>query len=132
VQKYSLIPGKLKEQHIKLDYKHKSAKGYFWTVGFKDHQFHVAYIPSLDLSGYGETEKDALDMLYNQVMDDFFVTLFQLNESQISAELEKYGWKRSKLLRKKFMNTPYVDKEGILKNFNLPAETPIKEQFVGV
>lgn len=132
MKRVELKPGDPKEQFITLDYKKKHAKGCFWTLFFQDHEFQIAYIPSLNLSAYGRTEQEALNMLYNQVVDDFFTSLFTLTESGISDELKRYGWKKSLLRRKRFMDPPFVDKEGVLKNFNLPAETPVKEQLVGV
>ncbi|HLT71278.1 MAG TPA: hypothetical protein VKZ75_01435 [Cyclobacteriaceae bacterium] len=115
---------------IKIDFSSKSAAFGVWLYTFKDDSYHIAFIPSLNLTGYGATEKEASDMLFGEVLEDFIGTLFSIPESKVTEELTKLGWKRSKLLRKKFYNTPYIDREGVLKNFNLPEETPIKSTFV--
>jgi hypothetical protein len=47
-------------------------------------------------------------------------------------ELRKLGWVPNKIFKKKLSNQAYVDKDGILKNFNLSAETEIKEHFVSI
>jgi len=62
-------------------------------------------------------------MLIEDVITDYFDNLLRLSESEIIGELSQYGWKRSKILRKKFTNTTSIDSKEIIRDFNLPSET---------
>ena len=115
---------------------HKSkghANGRLRVVSFKDGDWYVSYSPGLDMSGYGKTEKTALENFFQVVLADYVKQLLQLSDTQIDAELGKYNFKRNRLQRKRFKsNAPFVDKQGILRNLNLPAETKITEHYVEV
>lgn len=118
----------VQSEKIQIDFRHKSVQMVINVADFVDHGHVVVYAPSLNISAYGETKDEAIKMLFEEVLVDYFHNLFQLTESELTKELAKYNWKRSKLLRKRFSNTAYVDSAGILKNFNLPKETPISQQ----
>jgi len=121
------------EEFLKINYKGKSAKVLLRLIGLEDHEYKICYIPSLELSSYGNTFDEAKKMM-NEVLHDFFECLFKLPEYEVVKELNKYGWKRkSNILKKEFENTsPFIDKDGILNNFNLPKETKIKEEFISL
>lgn len=97
------------------------------VADFVDHGHVVVYAPSLKISVYGATKDEAVKMLFEEVLVDYFQNLFQLKESELTKELAKYNWERSRILKKRYSNSSYVDAEGILKNFNLPKETPINQ-----
>lgn len=120
-----------KEEFIKIDFKTHNAKVGLWVFVFPDDKYFVSYIPSLKLSAYGNTEEEALSMLFDDILDDFFKELFKLPEVKIREELDKCGWKKPTIFfRKKFSKEAYVDEEGVLRNFNLPAQTKVKRQFM--
>ena len=118
-----------KEEFLKVDYRSREVKMGIWVFGFKDNDSHIAFVPSLNLTAYGATEKEAFDMLFEDVIQDFMKNILDIQESDVTKELNKYGWQRSRYFKKKFYNTPFIDKQGILKNFNLPDETPVKSMF---
>lgn len=120
--------GQLQTEKIQINHRDKSAQMVINVADFVDHGHVVVYAPSLNISAYGETKDEALKMLFEEVLVDYFHNLFQLTESELTKELAKYNWKRSKILRKRFSNSAYVDSEGILKNFNLPKETLINQR----
>ena len=97
------------------------------VADFVDHGHVVVYAPSLKISAYGVTKDEAVKMLFEEVLVDYFQNLFQLKESELTKELAKYNWERSRILKKRYSNSSHVDAEGILKNFNLPKETPINQ-----
>lgn len=108
----------------------KNSRGEIGAVlfAFEDHGHQVAYLPSLKLSAYGKTAQEAKQMLFEEVLPDFFENLFLLNEAEMNEELAKYGWKRSQFFKKRYSNlNAFVDAEGVLRNFNLPAETHIEK-----
>ena len=115
-----------------IDYKRKKVSGRFTITGFEDNGHHIAYVASLNLSGYGNSPKEAFQMLLDIVVDDFFHNLVRLPEHEVSTELEKLGWKKNRILRKRFSSESYIDREGILRNFNLSPETIISEQLLEV
>ena len=113
-----------------IDFKKRSVKMVVDVVDFKDNGHYVVYAPSFKLSAYGESKDEAIKMLFEDVIVDYFSTLLQLKEFEVTSELSKYNWVKGKVLKKVFRNTAYVDKEGILKNFNLPIETPIGQNSI--
>ncbi len=96
----------------------------------EDGKFMVAYIPGLELSGYGETKDQARSML-EEVIIDYFDTLINLKRDEITRELSQYGWEKG-IYQKRFVNKVHVDKQGILNNLELPENTPITESMLEV
>jgi len=121
----------IKEQ-LKINIKDKRAEGYLYVVNFKDHEHYIAYAESLNLSGYGPTRQEAIDMLFKHVLDDFFDGLFDLPEDEIFKVLADFGWKRSPFFKKDLSKAAHVDTDGILKNFNLSEETEIEANLMAV
>jgi len=105
----------------------------FNVFSFTDNSHIIVYVPSLNLSAYGNTEEEAMDMLINVVIDDFFESLVRSSEGEVFQRLGKLGWSlQDHGHEREFTNSAYVDKDGILRNFNLPADTPINQQAVTV
>jgi hypothetical protein len=71
-------------------------------LGFEDHGHVIAYIPSLKLSGYGETSHDAREMVLDVVLKDFLETITGLPEAAAQEEMNKLGWQKSNLPGEKF------------------------------
>lgn len=81
-----------------------------------DTQQYVIFVPSLSLSGYGETQEKAHEIVkFN--MDEFFKYLSSLSENKRDFELASLGWKQNKLKAKEFSNA-FVDGDGELKGCN--------------
>lgn len=68
----------------------KSAKVDVQVVLFQEDKIHFAYMPSLDLSGYGNTKKEALESL-TVVLDEFL--RYTLNKNTLLLEMKRLGWK---------------------------------------
>lgn len=110
---------KIEQLHIKLP-KHNVKGGIQGNIGaFKfidnDTKQYVIYIPSLEISGYGETEDKAREMLKFS-LDDFYQYLVSLPSGQINEELVKLGWEKS-VLHKDYSKS-YIDSKGKLNNVN--------------
>ncbi len=88
------------------------------ALQFKDadtEQF-VLFVPSLGISGYGETQEKANEIVkFN--MDEFFKYLVTLSQKRRDLELASLGWKQNNMRAKEFSNA-YVDGTGELKEFN--------------
>lgn len=120
-------------EYIKIDHnKHNFFAGLRILEFKNDLGQIVLYVPSLQLSAYGDNRVEAREML-DVITIEYGIKLSKLPEHKASAELSKYGWKREVFFKKKFKNqNPYVDVKGILKNFDLPEETLVKEEFLTV
>ena len=71
-------------------------------------------------------------MMFQDVLPDFFKALVHLSEDRLMQELEKLGWSKTGGELRSFENTVFVDRDGILQNFGLPADTVIEEQLLSV
>jgi len=119
------------KEFLKLNIKKKTVETGAKAFVIEDHGKVVIFIPSYGFSAYGDTLDEAKYMLSEVVFENCFKELLKLNESQIFEELRKNGWERNQIFHKKFNRTPsYVDPLGVLKDFNLPADTPIKEEYI--
>src|SRR5206468_3977249 len=67
----------------------------------KDTRQIVIYLPSLELSGYGETEKKAREILKFS-MEEYFNFLLDMPLEKINSELSKLGWKHNRIKNKEF------------------------------
>lgn len=126
---FKSLEGSNHQQEIKLTRNPNQVCAILLMYLFADHQYKIAYVPALHLSAYGDTEDEAMEML-NDVLDDYCDELFKLPESAISEELKKYGWRKNEVLNKQFVSDNYVDKKGVLREFNLPVDTKITEKFL--
>lgn len=107
-----------KEGSDSLHIKRGHIKASVTALQFKDADTHqsVVFIPSLGISGYGETREKAEEIVkFN--MDEFFKYIVLLSQKKRDSELAALGWKQNKLKAKEFSNA-YVDGEGELKEFN--------------
>jgi len=104
--------------HIKSSARGGSVRGYINIIKFQDRDTKqwVYYVPSLEISGYGENAEKAFLMLRESI-DDFFGNLVMLPKDKLKEELAHWGWRRNKL-RTKDYSRAYVDSDGDLKNFN--------------
>ena len=112
------IPYNGKGDQLKFDRQNRRMAGRTRIIIFtdKDTKQHIAYSPSLDLSGYGETEQKAIEMLkFN--MGQFFEHLYHLPTTLAERELRALGWKRDRFFSKEFSKAR-VDVNGVLQDFN--------------
>jgi len=119
------------KEFLKLNIKKKTVETGTKAFVIDDHGKVVIFIPSYGVTAYGDTLDEAKYMLSEIVFEDYFKELLKLNESQIFEELRKSGWERNEIFHKKYNRTAsYVDPLGVLKDFDLPADTPIKEEYI--
>ena len=113
-------------EKLHIDRSKRKIKYHLQGVGFQDSDTlqYVAYIPALEISGYGETKQKAEDMAsfsLQQIFDQFLT----MSHVELSASLRELGWDESKYFEKYFSKT-YLDDEGILKNLNLQGGIKIE------
>lgn len=112
-------------QTIKINPAKRNIKGTLTIITFKDKdtlQF-VEYCPAFDISGYGDTKAESMEMIKFSLAD-YYTYLLKLPVKKIENELKKFGWSKVKLHNKEYSNS-HIDIEGNLKNFN-PIEDTVE------
>ena len=68
----------------------KSIKVDLQVLFFEEDNIHYAFMPSFDLTGYGNTEEEAKESL-TVVLDEFL--RYTLNKNTLFIEMQRLGWK---------------------------------------
>lgn len=83
-------------------------------------EYWISMIPSLNITGYGETEEESKsDLTYN--LEVFCLDLLGLSKDLQQRELRKLGWELNKFLQKRYSSS-FVDRDGVLQNFDFPED----------
>ena len=100
------------------------ASGRLISFTGKSGGFSVCTVPSLNVSGYGKSDKESFDdMIYNLKL--FLYDLFQLSHTLQDAQLSKLGWTKENFFNKRYAAS-FVDDSGVLQNFDHPDEVEKK------
>lgn len=81
----------------------------------KDTNQYIIYIPSLEISGYGETKEKSEEMIHH-ALKDFCKYLTGLSSKDQKEELRKLGWRKHKIKNTDYSKS-YIDLSGELKGF---------------
>jgi hypothetical protein len=92
------------------------------ALRFKDAETNqvVYYLPSLDISGYGEDADKAMELAKFSVQE-YFGYLLRLSQKKREEELRELGWKHNKLRHKEYSKA-FVDDQGELQNFAIEGK----------
>lgn len=106
------------EETLRINRSAKNIKGRLAAFSWidADTNQHVVYIPSLEITGYGENRNKAVEMLDFSVKE-YLTSLIRLPKGQLEEELFKLNFKKNKFFNKEFSKA-YVDLAGELQNFN--------------
>lgn len=96
-------------------------------VSGKDGDHYVAFIPSLNISGYGSTEEEAVSSL-DENIETFCEDFMRLTNDQRVHELSKLGFTRVKYHRKNFSKL-YVDENGALQGLENVTVKKSRQQY---
>jgi len=114
---FNHIKGVKKEQ---LTLTQENFQGVFLNFTGKLGEYWGSIIPSLNISGYGDSEKEAVqDLEYN--VEQFCNDLFFLDATNRILELKKLGWTKHQYFKKRY-SPAFVDENGVLQNFDFPKE----------
>lgn len=116
-------------QYLKINKSKGTIQGILKIFNIQEDTGIVLYIPTLNMSAYGDTSDEALEML-KEILDDYFISIMDIRTEAMLKELKKYGWQVHSIFKKRLENHTYIDRDGILKNFELPKETVIKESML--
>lgn len=81
----------------------RSVKVDLQVLFFEEERIHYAYMPSLDLTGYGNNEKEAKESL-TVVLDEFL--RYTLNKKTLFTEMKRLGWEIK--TRTSYFNVPQL------------------------
>jgi len=81
----------------------------------KQGEFFIYYCPSLNISGYGKTEKEAEDFIKVEI-EVFCEDLRTMNTKEKEAFLSSLGFKKEVFASKNFSKA-FVDENGKLQDF---------------
>ncbi|HEY9341931.1 MAG TPA: hypothetical protein VIQ23_10135 [Hanamia sp.] len=84
-------------------YKSNSTKVNLQVLNFEEDNIYFSYMPSFDLTGYGETEEEAKESL-TIVLDEFL--RYTLNKKTLFIEMQRLGWDIKD--KKKPMRAPQI------------------------
>ena len=115
--KFTEKHGRPTKERLHINLGNGKITAYLHAIKFIDNdtkQF-IAVIPSLEVSGYGETDKKAMEMLKSS-LDSFGNYITTLSPDNVKKELAKLGWQKT-MFHKDFSKA-YVDINGQLQNFN--------------
>lgn len=79
----------------------------------------VSIAPSIDVSGYGETQEEARES-FKHNLNLFANDLSDVTEAERNDYLRENGWIKNTFFAKKFSKA-FVDKDGILQNLENPS-----------
>lgn len=83
-------------------------------------EFMVTIIPSLNVTGYGRTEREAIESI-RENLDTLFHDLFDVSEVERHKYLTGLGWIRNEFFKHQ-MSSTFVDENGVLQNFDFPDQ----------
>ncbi len=86
----------MRKEIINIDVRKKIFKAKLNGIGFKDGNSHIIYLPSLQLSAYGDTIKEVNEMVKIS-LKEFSENLLKLNEVKIHSILKQLGWRNYQL-----------------------------------
>lgn len=117
---------------IKYGKNHKALNGTIKAIEFENDGYHIVYLPSLKISSYGKSKEEAEEMMREVVIKDFCETLMEQKLSKVLADLHSLGFKKRGFFEIEMSKSAHVDKEGILKDFDLAENTQFNESMLTV
>ncbi|MEO7177179.1 MAG: hypothetical protein ABIV51_14650 [Saprospiraceae bacterium] len=113
---------------IKIDFDIKTISAVFLAIEFKEAEQFVVHLPSIEISGYGDSINEAKNMV-DEAVSTFFENLMALDKNEITKELNRMGFKNSQYFKKRFERS-YVDSDGDLQNFDIPADASVSHELL--
>jgi hypothetical protein len=111
-------PSRAIEQSIRINRHTKAVSVQGVVIRFRDKdtlQF-IMYIPSLEISAYGETQEKAQEM-FKFSLDDYFKYLTDMSRDDMETELRRLGFKQ-KMFSNKVFSKSFIDGDGTLHSVN--------------
>ena len=113
---------------LKLDFKNQSivVSGMVILIHDPSGQW-VSFIPSLNLSGHGNTINQAIASM-EVGLHAFADDLFEAGEKRSKKYLlEELGFVNEKYFKKQYRSEAYIDVSGMLRDFDLPEDSEVNQ-----
>lgn len=120
-----------KKEFLKINLKRRQIKAGLHAVGFMDGEYHIIYIPSLNISAYGDTIKEAQEMM-DESLKIFSEDILGCSAKEVDHILSDLGWQKEKFFPKRRINLSETTFEDIKKQFGLPETTEAKEFEIAI
>lgn len=106
-------------ENLQINRHKKSVKASLNGISFidDDTKSQIFYLPSFDVSGYGETLEEAQAMAFD-ALRDLFDAIVDAPNDQMLQTLKGLGWLKSPFFNKQFSKT-FIDSDGKLQGFNI-------------
>lgn len=106
-----------RQETLRVDIRHGKLNANLQAYRYidRDTKQVVYFIPSIEISGYGENDSKAEEMLRFSLAD-FAAHLLSQPREKIHTELASLGWKKG-IFNKEYSKA-YVDENGELQNLN--------------
>ncbi|MDD3723148.1 MAG: hypothetical protein PHW92_11825 [Lutibacter sp.] len=121
----------MEKETLNIDLRNKTLRAQLNGIAFKEKDSHIIYLPSLQLSAYGDNFKEANEMV-KATVHEFSKNLLELPENKINSILKDLGWIKHKFFKKRMSNLSETTFEDIKKEFNLPDNTPVERIPIAV
>lgn len=116
----------MNKESLKINVKQRKFNAELQAIAFMDGNSHIIYIPSLELSAYGESFEEAHEMM-KENLHVFSEDMFECSDQEVDAILSELGWKKEKFFPKRRINLSNTTFKDIKKQFNLPETAQGKE-----
>lgn len=120
-----------KKETLNIDRNKNIFKGHLSGICFKEGDYQIIYVPSLEISSYGEDLKEANSMM-KKIITQYGKDLLHLTESKMNKTLTEMGWQKSKFFKRKHENMSDTTFEDIRKEFNLPDDIKVRNIPIAV
>lgn len=96
-------------------------------IHFKEGDSFIIYLPSLNISAYGDSLVEAKEM-FQVCLEEFTRDIFfnLKSYSAIEAYLKELGWKSTRFSNKKMFRLSEISFVAIIKEFGLPESTMLE------
>ncbi len=102
-------------------------KGTLTLISFEEDGFEILYLPSLEISSYGRTKKEAEDML-NESIVAFCNMIKDMTSAERTQEFKSLGWTKHSFYKNKLtIKSPTPS-----QNPDIPAKANVKEYAIAV
>jgi hypothetical protein len=121
----------MQKETLHLDPDNRKFKAQLSAVEFKEDHSFILYLPSLNISAYGDTPEEAHELL-RASLAVFSEDLFQMEEKQREEFLADLGWKNKLFFKRKLEKLSTTTFEDIVKQFDLPVNTQVQQVPIAV
>lgn len=121
----------MSQEKLNIDFKKGSFKGTLRMVEFNEGDSHIIYLPSLQLSSYGDTLTEARELLEIQ-MDELSKSILAMGELKGTNYLKSLGWAKQQFFKKRLVNLSETTYDDIKREFNLPEGTELHSSAIAV